>query len=169
MNELISKISSYNIFNFLFPGALFAVLADKLTRLSLLQEDMLIGAFVYYFIGLVISRFGSLVIEPVLKNIKFLEFSDYRDYISASERDQKIELCLEVSNTYRTITSMFIILGLVMAYLEFESKLHWLEQNRIHLLIMALLVMFAFSYRKQSVYLSKRVEANKHDKSKINK
>ena len=62
MKELIDKISSYNLFNYLVPGVLLAFAADKFTAYSLVQSDLLIGAFLYYFIGLVASRFGSLAL-----------------------------------------------------------------------------------------------------------
>ena len=77
MKELLDKLSSYNIFNYLFPGVLFVVFLSKVSNYDLIQKDIITGAFLYYFIGLVISRVGSLFIEPFLKRIKFLKFSDY--------------------------------------------------------------------------------------------
>lgn len=67
MKDLLDKISSYNLFNYLFPGILFAVISKEFTSYSLLQDNLIVGAFIYYFIGLVVSRFGSLVIEPASK------------------------------------------------------------------------------------------------------
>lgn len=67
MDGLLDKISSYNIFNYLLPCSIFAVVADALTSFHVLQEDIVIGLFLYYFIGLVVSRVGSLVIEPSLR------------------------------------------------------------------------------------------------------
>jgi len=64
MKEIIEKLSSYNIFNYLFPGVVFAILATKFTNLNLTFDNLFLGAFAYYFIGLVISRFGSVFIEP---------------------------------------------------------------------------------------------------------
>ena len=62
MDGLLDKISSYNIFNYLLPGSLFAVIADAVTDYRLIQEDIVVGLFLYYFIGLVVSRIGSLVV-----------------------------------------------------------------------------------------------------------
>ena len=45
MNALLEKISSYNIFNYLFPGVVFAVVADTLTTFSFIQEDIILGLF----------------------------------------------------------------------------------------------------------------------------
>ena len=90
MNEILNKISSYNIFNYLLPGTLFAAIGDALTSYRFIQDDIIIGLFLYYFLGLVISRVGSLFIEPILKKTKFVRFADYRRYVSASQADQKL-------------------------------------------------------------------------------
>ncbi|NTW33389.1 MAG: hypothetical protein HGB12_12330, partial [Bacteroidetes bacterium] len=110
MKELLDKISSYNLFNYLLPGILFVYFSKQFTDYNFIQDNDFIGAFLYYFIGMVISRFGSLFIDPTLKKISFLKFSDYKSFVSASKKDDKIELFSEVNNTYRTITAMFVIL-----------------------------------------------------------
>ena len=98
MKELFDKLSSYNIFNYLFPGVLFAVLANNLTSYKVLMDNILIGAFVYYFIGLVVSRVGSLILEPLLKLVRILHFASYKDFVRASKIDGKIELLSEINN-----------------------------------------------------------------------
>ena len=122
MKEIIDKLSSYNLFNYLLPGIIFAVIAKDFLPFHFIQEDVIIGAFVYYFIGLVISRFGSSVIEPVLKRFRFLKFSDYSDFVSASKNDPKLEILSEANNVYRTFCSVFILLLLLKLYNVIEFK-----------------------------------------------
>ncbi len=160
MKELLSKLSSYNLFNYLLPGIIFVVLASEVTHYSLIQQDIVIGAFLYYFIGLVISRFGSLVIEPLLKFISFLQFASYKDFVAASKKDEKIELLSEVNNTYRTLSSLFIVLLLLKLYEKVECRFPILKEWDAIILMVLLLVMFLFSYRKQTSYITKRVKMN---------
>ena len=108
MKEVLDKITSYNLFNYLLPGIIFAFLATELTKYSLVQEDITSGVFIYYFMGLVVSRFGSLVIEPLLKRISFLKFKKYKDFIAAVKADPKIDVLSEANNTYRTIYCAFL-------------------------------------------------------------
>ena len=110
MKEILEKISSYNLFNYLLPGLVFVVILNKLTDYNLVQTDLLIGLFLYYFIGLVISRIGSIVIEPLLKKLKIIKFSEYIDFVKASALDTKIETLSEANNVYRTLCSMFSLL-----------------------------------------------------------
>jgi hypothetical protein len=159
MNELLTKISSYNLFNYLLPGVIFAVLAGDTFRFPILQRDLISAGFLCYFVGLVISRFGSLVVEPILKRLSFIKFSDYRDFVTASKEDNQIAVLSEANNTYRTFSSLFILLLLLRIYAKVEGKIRSLKGWDAAILILLLLVMFLFSYRKQTSYVSKRVKA----------
>lgn len=163
MNDLLSKISSYHLFNYLLPGVLFTALADDGLRSKITQKDLISTAFVCYFIGLVISRFGSLVIEPLLKWTKFIEFAEYRDFVSASKQDALVNVLSESNNTYRTLSSLFIVLLLLKGYAIIGTHLPQIKPWNSLLLTLLLLVMFLFSYRKQTSYVSKRVKAASGD------
>lgn len=160
MNELLTKLSSYNLFNYLLPGVLFAILASKMTPYDLLQKDIATGLFLYYFLGMVVSRFGSLVISPLLKSLKFVRFAEYKSFVVASKKDPQIEILSEVNNTYRTICSLFALLLLLKIYANIEASLHWLRERESTLLVVLLLLMFLFAYRKQTSFIVKRISAN---------
>ncbi|HAK87584.1 MAG TPA: hypothetical protein DHV16_09290 [Nitrospiraceae bacterium] len=160
MKELLSKLSSYNLFNYLLPGVIFVAVASKVTRYSFIQEDIVIGLFLYYFIGLVISRFGSIVIEPILRGVSFLKFADYNDFVAASKKDEKIEVLSEANNTYRTLCSLFILLLLLKGYERIEDRFVFLKDYGGMIVLALLLVMFLFAYRKQTLYIIKRIKAN---------
>ncbi len=161
MKEIIDKISSYNFFNYLLPGILFVIFSKEITKYSFIQSDLVIGVFLYYFIGLIISRFGSLVIEPILKWIHFLEFADYKQFVSASKKNPKIEVLSETNNMYRTIASMLILLLLLKIYELVTTKIQWLSIWTPYILIVLLLIMFLCSHKKQTQYITKRVKDNK--------
>lgn len=162
LEDLWTKISSYNIFNYLLPGVLFAVLAQASTGFKIEQPNLLLAAFVYYFIGMVVSRIGSLILEPLLKFIGFLKFADYRDFVRASEKDAKLETLSEANNTYRTLCSLFVCLGGVWGFKIFLREFPAAESWVIYLAASFLFVLFLFSYRKQTNYITKRIAAHKH-------
>lgn len=160
MSELLSKISSYNIFNYLLPGIVFSVLACWVMHRSLPQENVLTGAFLYYFVGLVVSRFGSLIIEPLLKASSFVHFAPYRDFVAASKKDDQLAVLSEVNNTYRTFCAVFSLLLLVKVYMLFEARFPTLKDWGAPVIAILLLALFLFSYRKQTAYVTKRIKAN---------
>lgn len=157
MKELLDKLSSYNVFNYLLPGVVFSVLVDALTSFQFVQKDIIIGAFFYYFIGLIISRIGSLVIEPFLKWVRFVQFSSYGDFLEASKKDEMIKVLSEANNMYRTFCSVFASLAIVKIYEKTISAYPNLKQWSTEFVVVALLLLFCFSYRKQTQYITKRV------------
>lgn len=157
MKELFDKISSYNLFNYLLPGILYAYIISEITNIKLLQSDILTGAFFYYFIGLAISRIGSILIEPVLKRASFIKFSEYKDFVKACKEDSKIEILSETNNMYRTLISLFFLICLTKAYCFFEVKYPYIRSTAILVVVILLLIMFLFAYRKQTNYITKRI------------
>lgn len=160
MNELLSKITSYNIFNYLLPGIVFAILARETIHYPVVQSDIFTGAFLYYFLGLVVSRFGSLIVEPLLKALSFVKFEDYKDYVDAAKKDAKIDVLSEVNNTYRSLASLFGLLLLLKLYEKLEGRFPCLREWDATILVVLMLAMFLFSYRKQTSYITKRIKAN---------
>ncbi len=152
MNELINKISSYNLFNYLLPGAIFTVIFENITPYKIIQTDLLVNAFLIYFIGLVISRIGSLIVEPIFR--KFITFADYKSFVNASKNDVKIEILSESNNTYRTFIALFIVIFFIKSYYYFIPK----NNYDIYILILSLFMLFVFSYSKQIKYITKRIK-----------
>lgn len=160
IKDVLEKISSYNIFNYLLPGTLFVFISRSLGGYNLVQDNVLISIFLYYFIGMIISRFGSIFIEPFLKKIKFLKFADYKDFVIACRVDSKIELLSEVNNTYRTISSMLLLLLLSKFFIYLKIKYGINRDVSVLIVIIIMFIIFLYSYRKQTNYITKRVKAN---------
>ena len=156
MKYLIRKISAYNIFNYLLPGVLFVALGEMATSYQLVHSDWFLGVFLYYFVGLCISRVGSFLIEPALRRTGFLHFAPYEDYVRASNSDTKLEILSEQNNMYRTLCSLCILLILLKAYEAAKDLVPLTAQWFI--LLLALLVLFLFSYRKATQYVARRVK-----------
>jgi hypothetical protein len=160
MKEFLDKLSPYHFFNYLLPGVLFVILADKVANYNMYQTDIIFGLLLYYFIGLIISRVGSQVVEPLLKKIGFVSFSDYKDFVLASKEDPKLEILSEVNNMYRTLCTMFVILIIVKIYSLIEAAYPILTNWILYILSALLFVMFLFSYKKQSEFIVARVKAD---------
>jgi hypothetical protein len=159
MKELLDKISSYNLFNYLLPGVLFAVIASEMTAVRLLQKDLAVGVFVYYFLGAALSRVGSLVIDPILKWIGFVKVAEYADFVRISKSDPKLEVLSETNNMYRTLSALFLVVGLVSVYGHAAASFPFLQKAAPATTAVVLFLLFVISYRKQSAYISMRIKA----------
>jgi hypothetical protein len=156
MKELLEKLSSYNLFNYLLPGTIFVAAARRLSHHTFKDDSVIVELFLFYFIGMVISRVGSLTIEPFLKAVSFIKFAPYKDFIRACTKDAKIELLSEQNNTYRTLCAVFLSLGILKLY---DLAAAWKPRTTKGTVIVGLFVLFAFAYQKQTNYVRKRVEA----------
>ncbi len=160
MQDLLGKISSYNLFNYLFSGVLFVVLSAALTTHSFIQKDIVIGIFLYYFIGLVMSRIGSLIIEPILKLFSFVKLASYSDFIIALKKDHGLDILSEVNNVYRTLISVCVSVIFLMLYDLLKMEFPWFQGYETYLLLLFLMFLFLFAYRKQTGYITRRIKIN---------
>ena len=161
MKDLLDKLSTYNIFNYLFPGILYAVIASSITSFDLMQSNLFVGAFVYYFFGLTISRVGSLILEPLLTRLGLIKFAPYKDFITASTVDTKIELLSETNNMYRTIIAMLFVViftyGADIALQKYPTALGFGAPA----ILIFLLLLFTASFKKQTKYIADRIKITK--------
>lgn len=155
MEGLLEKISSYNIFNNLFPGALFVYLLERSTSVILSVDDIVKNIVLYYFIGLIIGRIGSILFEPLLKLIRVVRFVPYPEYLAASHKDSKIEILQETANMYRTLFSMSLLFLLSLFAIGFITDREYLFSKFAALFF---LVIFIVSYIKQVRYIVSRVD-----------
>lgn len=115
---------------------------------------------VFYFVGMVNNRFSSLVVEPILKCTHFVNFTTYKDFVSAEKKDAKVTTLSMENNVFRSYVSVFVLSLLAYGYRYGFNAVCPCQMNQELLLIILLLVLFAFSYRKQTKYVKKRVVAN---------
>jgi hypothetical protein len=160
MTDIINKITSYNLFNYLLPGVLYSIIATKWTIYDFTIENVILGAFLYYFIGMVISRIGSLWIEKLLTKSKIVTFAKYSDFVKASKKDEKLDLLSEINNSYRTLISLGICLLITKAYSELDLKIAIPEIITVLVMLAFITFIFILSYKKQTEYITKRIEAN---------
>ena len=111
MEELISKISSYQLFNNLAPRIVFNFMLSKLLNINILEDVSIIEKLIMcYFFGILIGRIGSLIVETGLEKTKIVSRADYKDYVSAIKVDSEIKVLSEVNAMYRNMAMVFFVL-----------------------------------------------------------
>jgi len=117
--------------------------------------------FIYYFSGMVISRIGSLVIEPICKKTRLVTYAPKEEYVAATQKDNLIGTLLEACNLYRTCAGL--CLALILSKIYYHIKIHFIISSDVSwwILIIILLILFVFSYSKQSNHIYSRVKAAK--------
>lgn len=167
--QIVGKISSYNIFNNLYPGIIFCYLLKLMFNTDILSNNWFENLIIFYFVGMVLSRVGSLVIETIMKTIKLkqkplIKYAPYSDYEKASANETFIKTMLEVNNTYRTLLACFVCAFVYKICISINEvlvyfKCTFLQDNVEWLILIALIILFASSYMKQTTLIRKRVES----------
>lgn len=163
MESLIEKLSSYNLFNYLFPGAVFYI-AGQLYLDFPAQNSLVDSLFIFYFTGLVISRIGSLVIQPALRKLKILNFADYALFLEATQKDPKLDVLSEQNNMYRTLFTTFVVLGAAKLITLLFNAFPALDEYQSHMAVITLLCIFLFAFRKQTQMIHDRIKSMTKEK-----
>ena len=159
MAGLTALLTAYQLVNYLIPGVLFAVFAREIGYV-VAPEPLVLSLVVYFFAGLAISRVGSLIIEPLLRKIKFVEFAPYDKFVGASTADPKLSLLSETNNSYRTYAALFLVLLVLRVYAPLQKHFRLLDTWSPLFLLLLLAALFLASYRKQTRYVRERVLNN---------
>jgi len=155
MKDIIDRLASYNIFNYLLTGVVFGVHFRYFFEFNLITDSMVINVFLFYFIGMIVSLVGSLIIEPILKKSGVLNIVDHQRYVAASKKDPKIEQLSGVNNIYRSLLSLVILLLLIELYVVTGLGTRF----GLAIAVVAILAILTISYRKQTNFISERVAA----------
>lgn len=158
LSKLLDKISSYDFLNYLLPGSIFCVLLKHLVGYDIIAFSMIENFLICYFVGLVISRFGSLVIKEVMKKVGFFVEVKYKDFLAAEKVDPKLTVLNAVNNMFCSFASAMSLL--LLAYLvKYIAIIATIVTNHFGVIVVVLLlVLFLFSIRKQTAFIKKRVE-----------
>ena len=164
MEKFLNKISEYHFLQSVVPGMIFTYCSKMFYEVNFLTDKLVYDFIVILIIGLIISRIGSIIVEPLLRKMKILNFCKYTDYVKASQKDNLIKNLSETNNLYRVIIATFLVLLFEKLYLIISEKFIWLNDWSYLIISVLLIVLFIFSYRKQTNYIKQRVD-NALDKS----
>lgn len=155
---VIDKLSQYNFLTNILPGTVLCVILKYLVGYDLIPDDYYQAGIVFYFVGMVNSRVGSLVIEPILKAISWVKFAPYSEFLRAEKDDAKLTMLSQENNVFRSYISVMFISILGYIYKTCSLDLRLSLNNESLVLIVVLFVLFLFAYKKQTSFVRKRVE-----------
>lgn len=155
---IFDKLSQYNFLTNILPGTVLCIIIKYLVGYDLIPDDYYQAGIVFYFAGMVNSRVGSLIIEPILKAISWIKFAPYPEFLQAEKEDLKLTILSQENNVFRSYISVMFIS--IVAYIYKNYSLVWLHvlSDAPLVLIVSLFVLFLFAYKKQTSFVRKRVE-----------
>lgn len=165
MKEVLGKLDAYEILTNLFPGFFFGVGLRMLFGFPLSTDGVVSDVFLYYFLGLIVGRIGSIVVEPCLKLLHLIKFSPYPKFLEAEKSDAKIPVLLTSCNYYRSLLTCVLLFPIVGGLQILAHQWRWFGLHWKALLVVALILLFFASYKKQVGFIRARVEDHSSRKS----
>ena len=159
---MIDKLSQYNFVTNILPGTMLCLMLKHIVGYDLfVTNEWYQMGIIFYFVGMVNNRFSSLVIELTMKKTKIVKFSNYKEFIAAEKKDSKITVLSMENNVFRSYISVCTISLIASLFKLIADNVNWIDEWKMQFLLVALLLLFMLSYRKQTSYVRERVEANK--------
>lgn len=160
MENLINSISKYQLAINLIPGYIFAILLQQYAHIVLLEGDVLQDVFVSYFVGLIIGRIGSIVVERLMDkfNKTYKSAPDYDIKVKAERIDPKIEILDRQCTIYRNCCAgcCCVIIGIFTDCLFGDGSFFSSVKYILFFLILTVLLVMAMD--KQCNYVNQRIE-----------
>ena len=161
VTKLLDKLSSYQILSYLIPGSVCCVLLKHLVGYDIVHFSMVENVIICYFVGMVNSRLGSLILYPILKKTKFIKEAEYPDFVAAEKKDSKITVLSDINNVFRSFANVMLLLLCALGIKNIDCISNFVTGNINWIAIISLFILFLFSVRKQTKFVRDRVEANK--------
>lgn len=159
MDSLIAKLSTYDLVNNVIVGTVIYYVGTHCLDIKILENLSMIGELsIVYFVGLVTSRIGSLLLEPICKFLKIVVYAPPEQYYVAERKDKKISTIVEVNNMYRSFSAGFLII-LLTKFITNNWGAVIESLNKENILLWCLVIGFILAFRKQTAYVKSRVEA----------
>jgi len=156
----LGKISNYNLLNNLIPGAILCVLLKHLVGYDFMKVGTLELMVIFYFVGMVNGRIGSLFVEWFLKKIHLVTYRDHKQFVETEQKDKKMVYLSETNNMYRSMISVaFTALFAKLYHVSVDLQWEWGNISE-WIVLLALLVLFVCAYRKQTNYIVSRIDVH---------
>jgi hypothetical protein len=94
-----------------------------------------------------------------LKKIGFLKYAPYRDFVNASKANSKIDTLSAANNYVRSLLTSALLFPVIGGLRVLALNCSWFSCNWRWVLLLFIIIIFLFSYKKQTEYIYKRVEA----------
>lgn len=158
LTKLSETFSHYEILNNLIPGSALCFILSYMGY-PILDYSVGVCIVICYLVGLINSRFSSLVVEGICRKTKFIKWREYEQYNLAKKERPFLESILESANMYRAFLSVFLISLIAYGFQKILPQCGFIQRYDLWILLSLLFLLFLFSYRKQvNNYIVKNID-----------
>ena len=145
--------------NHIIPGTALLLFFEYYFGIGLKQLNSYCFIIVSYILGIIIDRVGSFLFEHVVYKIYKGGGSDYKKYINACRKDDKIEVLATTKNLYRNLSASFLIILLSIIIKIITTHFQLNKTLMLFLITMTLTILMIYSTIRIGKFIDKRIDA----------
>lgn len=158
MNGLVEKLDSFQILTNLLPGLFFRYALRLILGIDIPMDGIVEEMVLCYFIGLMIGRIGSVIIEPIVRKFKLVKYAPYGDFVAIEKEDHKLSVLSTMNIFYRSLLAATLLLLVMYGFIHLERIRRIVILIWQPFVIILLCMIFFGSYKKQTNTIRKRIE-----------
>ena len=158
MDKILQALNQYDVVTCIIPGLVFCQLTDWMYCTKFMGTDAFNLLVTSYIFGLIISRIGSIIIEPFCEKVGIIHKAPYSEWVQAKKQDDEIDTITTKSTVYRSLSALIFFQMILYICWLFELQHIIFTRCGIFMLCLAAMGFIFFAYRKQVSYVHKRVQ-----------
>ena len=158
---MFEKLDAYDLVANLVPGAALTYALHFSKFPTPAPNDWAAFLLVAFVAGVTTNRLGSLVLDPVLRRVRFLNQKDYELFVVSEKADRKLETLVANHGLYRTFFTAGLLYLVLLAISSWFPAIASADQVIFVLFVLAGMVVFLFAFQKEDGYIQARIKAAK--------
>ena len=158
---MFDKLDAYDVLANLVPGAALTYALHFSQFPTPAPNDWAAFLLVAFVAGVTTNRIGSLILDPILRKLKFLKPKNYESFVASERSDKKLQTLVSNHGLYRTFFTAGLIYLLLLGLSSMFPSLASANQLVFILFVVAGMTVFLFAFRKEDDYIHTRVNAAK--------
>lgn len=156
---MLEKLDAYDLIANLVPGAALTYALHFSRFPTPAPEEWAAFLLVAFVAGVTTNRLGSLVLDPVLRRLRFLNRKNYPLFVASEKVDQKLETLVANHGLYRTFFMAGLIYLSLLAVSSMFPAIATADQAVFVAFVLVGMAIFLFAFRKEDQYIHDRIQA----------
>lgn len=158
LSKLIGLLENFYLATYIIAGSAIGI-GFTIMDIEFFYSEFWLNLGLCYFAGMIASRLGSIVIEPICKRLNVIPWEPYEKFMKAEQKDttEKLLNISKLNGTYCTMSAVSIILLIASIVVNIQGHACCCQYFKYPFIYLCITILFLFSYKKQVTYTVKRI------------
>lgn len=143
LSKLIGLLENFYLATYIIAGSAIGI-GFTIMDIEFFYSEFWINIGLCYFAGMIASRLGSLVIEPLCKIFNLIQWEPYERFLEAEKKDQtnKLLSISKLNSTYSTMSAVSLILFIASIIVNIKDSACCCQYLKYPLVYLCISILF---------------------------